>query len=86
MNTERALYKGLPKPDLIIRLIAPMDMAIQRDAHRSKPGGPDSEAIKRRWGLETQADYCGVPVVQINTSRPLDETVREVVATVWAAL
>jgi thymidylate kinase len=86
MNTERALYKGLPKPDLIIRLIAPMDLSIERDAHRVKEGGPDSQAIERRWGLESHADFGGLPVVEINTNQPLDETTRNVVATVWAAL
>jgi thymidylate kinase len=86
MNIERAIYKGMPKPDLVIRLVAPMDTAIQRDAKRLKPGGPDSEAVQRRWMFETQADYFGMPVFHIDTNRPIDETIRDVVATVWAAL
>jgi thymidylate kinase len=86
MNMERAFYKGMPKPDLVIRLVAPMGTAIQRDAQRVKPGGPDSEAVQRRWAFESQADYFGVPVVHIDTNRPIDETIRDVVATVWAAL
>ena len=86
MNTERSLYRGLPKPDLVIRLIAPMDLSIERDAHRVKEGGPNSQAIERRWGLESHADYGGSPVVEINTNQSLDETIREVVGKVWAAL
>ena len=86
MNRERALYKALPKPDLVVRLVAPMDTAIQRDAQRLKPGGPDSEAVQRRWELEVQADFSGTPVIRVDTNRPLDETIRTVVRAVWAAL
>jgi thymidylate kinase len=86
MKKERALYEGLPQPDLVVRLHAPMDTAIQRDAQRMKTGGPDSEAVQRRWNLEVQADFSEVPVIHIDTNRPLDETVRTVVRAVWAAL
>jgi thymidylate kinase len=86
MNTERALYKGMPKPDLVIRLMAPMDTAIQRDASRIKEGGPDAQAVQRRWAFETESDYFGVPVKPVDTNRPIGETVRDVVSKVWAAL
>jgi thymidylate kinase len=86
MKLERRLYRGLPKPDLIIRLKAPIEMTLQRDARRIKPGGPDSEAVQRRWDLETKADYFGLPETIVDTNRPLDETARDIVAKVWAAL
>src|SRR5215207_1505048 len=31
MKQERALYKGLPRPDLVLRLTAPIDTTIERD-------------------------------------------------------
>lgn len=86
MTVERALYKSMPRPDLVIRLMAPIDTTIQRDAERIKTGGPDSEAVQRRRALESDAEYDGTPVVHINTNRSISETVRDVVATVWAAL
>jgi thymidylate kinase len=86
MNKERALYTGLPRPGLVLRLIAPLHTTIERDARRLKNGGPDSEAVQRRWELESQAEFSGTPVIHIDTDRPIDETVRTAIGAVWAAL
>ena len=86
MNQERALYKGLPKPDLLLRLEAPIETTIERDARRLKQGGPDAAAVRRRWELESRPESSGTQAIRIDTSRPLDETVRTVVGAVWSAL
>jgi hypothetical protein len=86
MNRERALYKGLPKPGLVLRLEAPIETTIERDARRLKQGGPDAAAVRRRWELESRPEPSGTLVIRIDTSRPLDETVRTVVGAVWSAL
>jgi thymidylate kinase len=86
MNRERALYKGLPKPGLLLRLEAPIETTIERDAQRQKQGGPDAAAVRRRWELESRHESSGTPVIRIDTSRPLDETIRTVVGAVWSAL
>ena len=57
MNQERALYKGLPKPDLLLRLEAPIETTIERDARRLKQGGPDAAAVRRRWELESRPEF-----------------------------
>jgi thymidylate kinase len=86
MNRERALYKGLPKPGLVLCLEAPIETTIERDARRLKQGGPDAEALRRRWELESRPEFSGTSVIRIDTSRPLDETVETVVKAVWSAL
>ena len=86
MNCERALYKGLPKPGLLLCLEAPIETAIERDAQRSKPGGPDAAAVRRRWELESRPESSAAQAIRIDTSQPLDETVRMVVRAVWSAL
>jgi thymidylate kinase len=86
MNQERALYKGLPRPDFLLCLEAPIQTTIERDALRLKPGGPDAAAVLRRWEIESRPEFNGTPAFRIDTSRPLDETVRTVVGTVWSAL
>jgi len=86
MNQERALYKGLPKPGLLLRLTAPIETTVERDASRLKRGGPDAAAVRRRWELENQAEFSGTPEIHIDTDRPLDETIRTVAGAVWAAL
>lgn len=86
MRKERALYRDLPRPGLVIRLVAPMETALQRDAQRRKPGGPDAEAVRRRWELENYAQFPGAPVIDLDTAQPLDETLRNALSAVWAAL
>jgi len=86
MNRERALYQGLPKPDVLLRLEAPIETTIERDARRLKQGGPDAAALRRRWELESRPEFPGTSVIRIDTSRPLDETVQTVVKAVWPDL
>jgi thymidylate kinase len=86
MNEERALYKGLPKPGLLLCLEAPIETTIERDARRLKRDGPDAAAVRRRWELESRPVSSGKLTIRIDTSRPLDETVRSAIAAVWSAL
>jgi hypothetical protein len=86
MEKERALYRGLPAAGLILRLVAPINTAINRDASRDKEGGPDADAVARRWDMETSADFGGTPAIEVDTTRPLDETIRNIVRAVWKAL
>lgn len=86
MKQERALYQGLPRPDLLLCLEAPIETTIERDARRLKKGGPDPAAVRRRWELESRPGPFGGLVIRIDTSRPLDETVRTAIGAVWSAL
>jgi hypothetical protein len=76
----------LPRPDVLLRLEAPIETTIERDARRLKQGGPDAAALRRRWELESRPELPGTSVIRIDTSRPLDETVQTVVKAVWPAL
>ena len=86
MNRERMLYKGFPKPDLLLCLEAPIETTIERDARRVKQGGPDAAAVRRRWELESPPASSRSAAIRIDTSRPLDETLRTAVRAVWSAL
>jgi thymidylate kinase len=86
MRRERGLYRGLPKPTLVLRLVTSIDIAVRRDAERVKEGGPNAEAVRRRWDLETCAEFPGVEVIPIDTGRPLEETIRATTRAVWEAL
>jgi len=86
MAKEHALYRALPKPWLVLRLMAPIGTAIKRDAERVKRGGPNAEALRRRWTLETCAEFAAASTVLIDTDRPLDETIRAAIRAVWDTL
>jgi thymidylate kinase len=86
MMRERSLYRALPRPDLVIKLLAPLDISVRRDALRDKEGGPDGDAVRRRWDMENGLEFPGVAVARIATDRPLDDTVASVLTAAWAAL
>jgi thymidylate kinase len=86
MARERALYRDIPRPNLVLRLVAPVETALHRDALRNKAGGPDADAVRRRWELESSADFPGTPVICINTDQPLDDTIRAAIRAVWKVL
>jgi thymidylate kinase len=86
MKQERALYRGLPKPGLLLRLTAPIETTIERDARRLKQGSPDAAAVRRRWELENRPEFPGTPEIRVDTNRSLHETIRSVVGSVWTAL
>jgi hypothetical protein len=86
MEQERAVYRRLPKPWLVIRLGAPLETALLRDRARCKPGGPDPLAVERRWKLESNAKYDGSIVCPINTEGDVEDCLRAAVACVWRAV
>jgi len=86
MKREQAFYRDLPRPTLVLQLVAQLNLALERDARRNKRGGPDPEAVRRRWHLESETDFSSTPVVRIDASRPLDETVHFALQAVWERL
>lgn len=86
MRLEAKFYDDLPKPDLVIRLAAPIQTTLLRDASRSKLDGPDPESVVRRRDLETMAQIADIPVLVINTDVPLEQSVAEVLEEVWKRL
>jgi thymidylate kinase len=86
MVKERQCYSDLPQPQLVLRLVAPLERAVERDATRKKADPPNAEAICRRRDLEADAEFPGVPVMTIDTDQSLDETVLAVVRAVWRSL
>jgi thymidylate kinase len=83
MSWERRLYSGLPGPGLVIRLSAPIQTTLRRDAERDKTGGPNPTAVTRRRHSESVAEFPDARVVTIDTDRSLDETVSEAMRAVW---
>jgi thymidylate kinase len=86
MSWERRLYSDMPGPGLVIRLSAPIQTTLRRDAERDKTGGPNPAAVTRRRHRETVAEFPGARVVTIDTDRPLDETASEALLAVWTEI
>ena len=86
MDREMSIYRALPPPDVVLRLSAPLETAIARDAQRIKAKGPDPEAVRGRWDSESIAEFPSAKLVQINTGGSLDDTVRSAVRAVWRSM
>lgn len=83
MGIEHRLHVSLPRPGLVLRLGTPVEVAIRRDAERSKQESADAAAVIRRWPLETRGEFDGTPVVLLRTCAPLAETLRVAMQAVW---
>jgi thymidylate kinase len=86
MERERAIYRCLPRPRLVVKLSVPIETALKRDLARSKPEGPLPNAIKRRWALESESEFARSTVCLFDTDRELDETFRAIAARVWQSI
>lgn len=86
MNWERKLYRDVRKPDLVLHLQAPLEVALERDQQRDKQGGPNAESVRRRWSLENDVNFSGVPVVSINTGQGVEETTLAAMKAVWGVM
>jgi thymidylate kinase len=86
MERERSIYRRLPKPRVVLRLGAPLTTALERDRSRCKPGGADPIAVKRRWKLESEAEYDGSINCLIDTDGDVHESLRAAFRCVWDAV
>lgn len=86
MRLEARLCNDLPKPDLVIRLTAPIQTTLLRDASRDKRDGPDPDSVLTRRDIEAKAVFPDTPVLTINTDVPLDQSVEAIVRAVWDRL
>lgn len=86
MERERSIYRRLPKPRLVLKLSAPIATALKRDLARRKPGGPDPNAVLRRWTLESEAEFAKSILCSIDTDGDLEETMRKAVTCVWQSV
>jgi thymidylate kinase len=68
------------RPDLVIKLVAPLDMALAR-----KPDH-DPTSIARKIDLTRQITFEGASVVEVDASLPLAAVVMEVRRHVWTAM
>lgn len=80
---ERRNYSGLPQPDLVVKVIAPLDLALSRNAERQRPE-PEG-FIRQRFELAKAIQFAGSRQVEVDTDKSLEETARLVRLLVWNA-
>src|SRR5207247_3296973 len=86
-RVEERTYAEIPHPDLVHRLDVPLELAVQQNLTRSKPGGPEpTEYLRQRHAKSSELEFAGVPTYRIRTDTMVEETVRAVKPILWNAL
>ena len=82
---ERRLYRNMPPPDLVLRLQAPVDTAKRRNRAREESDGEEYLEARHvqilEWSRSGTKHIC-----DIDTDRPLSETIAAVKDAVWRLL
>jgi thymidylate kinase len=81
---ERRLYLHVPRPDIVISLAVPIEVALVRNRTRGKH--EPEEYVRRRHSQRPTTAFEGTAGCAIDTGRPLDETVRDLKRVVWKTL
>lgn len=81
---EDALYRNIPPPDLVVRLNAPLELTLERNRARTKTEG--ESYVKGRYEASMRMEFPRTPVIEIATTRPLEECLAELKQQIWAFL
>ncbi len=81
---EARLYAGIPAPNLVVYLTAPLDVTLARNAARDKTEPEDY--VRWRHELSSKLEFDGAPVRPIDTDRPFEEVLRDVQRAIGEAL
>jgi thymidylate kinase len=81
---EDRLYRGIPPPDLVVYLTAPLEVALERNRERTK-SEPESYVLSRH-ARSSSLEFERTTVHRLATDRPLDEVTSELRRVIWTAL
>jgi len=73
---ESRLYDDIPPPDLVFHLTAPLELVLERNRTRDKTEPEDLVRLRHRQASALR--FEGTVVHEIDTSRPLAESIEEI--------
>jgi O-antigen/teichoic acid export membrane protein/thymidylate kinase len=83
---ENRLYRDVPSPDLVVRLSAPVAVAVARNQERRKAGKESDDYILQRHMDFIAPPFAGVQVCELPTSTSRLETVQRLRRWLWDRL
>lgn len=84
---EGRLYKQIPPPDIVLRLRVSIETAKRRNRERIKPGKETDAYLESRHRQSQDWRRAGTKYIyDIDTERPLNETILSVKQVVWESL
>ncbi|MBN1526353.1 MAG: hypothetical protein JW919_02050 [Candidatus Omnitrophica bacterium] len=85
-RTESRIYKSIPAPDMVIKLRLPVETAVERNISRNKRGVESDEYVRLRHVQSHNHLFDSGHVYEMDTDKPLEETLLEVKRCVWSVL
>jgi thymidylate kinase len=83
-GVEARLYRDIPPPDLVVYMMASLDVTLARNASRNKYEAEDF--VRARHARSMSLQFGTVLVCRIDTEKSLADTLREVKQHIWNAL
>lgn len=84
---ERAIYERIPKPDCIFRLRVPLDLALLRNAARTKPDGEESaEYVAKRHSLMNRWHVSGTNIIDIENEGEWEQVLSRIKSAAWQVI
>lgn len=85
MQLETKIYSQIPEPDCAIQLTVPVEVAIERDLKRDKPGAKDPEYVRRRHAMAVKPRFkCDT--ITVSTLQDFADTEKKIKDYVWSRI
>jgi thymidylate kinase len=84
---ENRLYRQAPPPDIVIRVVAPAEVAVERNRLRREPGKEKSDTyVAYNHRHVRLPSFQGAHTLELSTNRSRDETVQDLRRILWQLL
>jgi thymidylate kinase len=83
---ENHLYRQIPAPDVVIRLSVPLDVAIERNRVRQKPGKETDAYVLRRHMSSPVPVFPSARTFELDSNQSRSQTVNSVRQILWDVL
>jgi thymidylate kinase len=83
---ENSIYNQIPRPDVVLKLQVPLEIAINRNRERIKKDKEDEDYVRRRHDDAAKIYFKNTQVYEINTATSLNETLLLAKRIIWSHL
>lgn len=84
---ENWLYRQVPPPDVLVHVVTPLEVALERNRLRQKPGqGESDEYIRRIHNSAILPSFPNARLIELETNQPEAETRKALRLLLWETL
>lgn len=83
---ERTIYMQIPSPDVVIRLVVPLEIAIERNKSRQKKGKEGDLYVTRRHRLAMIPSFQNSKTIELDVNQSLPQTINCARRILWNVL